>query len=340
MSVDPLHAAAKNFAPARSGPSAGFSRRSLVAGGLVGLGIGRLLAGRPRTFTQAPELPPRTEGTLHRLLAVGDIGLVGETRDLVVAEMAVCMESAPATAVLLLGDNFYPRGVASVDDEQWQSKFEQLFPRQRFPVPFQACLGNHDHNGDTRAQVEYTRRSGRWRMPAEYYSFQLPLEGDRTADFFVLDTQRIWKDHADGTPQLRWLEDSLARSRATWKVVIGHHCIRSYGAHGPIAEIGGRIEPLLERHSVDLYVSGHDHDLQLLRTDAGWVHVVSGAGSCLRETGRGPDTLFAAARPGFAALALGPEELRVEFHAAREGLVHAHSIRRTPRVPARADNAG
>lgn len=270
-------------------------------------------------------------GGEFRVFAVGDIGLPGPTRDFVVAEMTARMADRRADAVLLLGDNFYPDGVASVEDEQWRSKFEQLFPAEIFPIPFYACLGNHDHSGNAAAQVEYTKRSTRWRMPAPFYSFSRDLGLDRSAQFFVLDTQRVWKDHSADTPQLAWLENELAHSVACWKVVIGHHFIRSGGAHGEhgiLREVALRLEPLLERHGVDLYVSGHDHDLQLLRTDAGWLQVVSGAGSELRDSGRTRDSLFAESKPGFASFVLRPAELRVEFYVATEGLVHAHVIRK------------
>ena len=45
--------------------------------------------------------------------------------------------------VVLLGDNFYEDGVASVDDPQWQTKFED--PYANIDLPFYAVLGNHDH---------------------------------------------------------------------------------------------------------------------------------------------------------------------------------------------------
>lgn len=265
-----------------------------------------------------------------RLLAVGDIGSEGPTRTLVVAALSAYQAQQPAGAVLLLGDNFYPDGVASVEDEQWRSKFELLFPAALFPIPFLACLGNHDHNGNADAQVEYTRKSTRWHMPAPFYSRSVALENGAQAELFVLDTQRLWKDHSDRSPQLQWLDEALARSQARWKIVLGHHCVRSGGEHGErgiLAEIAARLESRFERHGVDLYLSGHDHDLQLLRTEAGWMQVVSGAGSVLRDTGWTPDTLFADATPGFVAPVLRAEELRIEFHAAGDGLVHAHTLR-------------
>jgi len=60
------------------------------------------------------------------------------------------------------------------------------------------------------------------------------------------------------------------------------------------------VRPLLERYDVDLYLAGHDHDLQLLRTGSRWLQVVSGAGSAPRSTSWEDDTIYAAAQPGFA----------------------------------------
>lgn len=319
----------------------GISRRTALGIGALGFTLGALI--HPFQKRRRPLLACIPAGSCQpgkggsgdvlpgevRILALGDLGLATPTRDLVVAEMSAYMVGRPAEAVFLLGDNFYPNGVTSVEDEQWRSKFEQLFPEATFPIPFQACLGNHDHEGSVAAQVEYSRRSSRWSMPAQYYSRILDLQDGAKAEFFVLDTQRLWKDHTDDSPQLRWFEDALARSKARWKIAVGHHCIRSGGAHGErgiLAEIAGRLEPRFERHGVDLYLSGHDHDLQLLRTTAGWLQVVSGAGSVLRDSGLTDDTLFADSAPGFVALVLRAEELRIEFHIATLGLVHAHTL--------------
>ena len=64
--------------------------------------------------------------------------------------------------------------------------------------------------------------------------------------------------------QFAWLADELAgaRRRAPWLFVLGHHPVFSDGSHGDTRSLVDHLDPLLRRHRVDLYLSGHDHDLQ------------------------------------------------------------------------------
>lgn len=87
---------------------------------------------------------------------------------------------------------------------------------------------------------------------------------------------------------LQDLEQGLRESRAKWKIVIGHHAIRSIGHHGDTQELIHHILPLLKVHyilhiwqiwywnwilshlilwnlqmyEVDYYMNGHDHCLE------------------------------------------------------------------------------
>jgi acid phosphatase len=161
----------------------------------------------------------------------------------------------PFSSVCLLGDNFYPHGVQSIDDPQW-SGFERAFAGPHLAVPFHAALGNHDHHGNVEAQVEYSATSSRWRMPGQYYSFVERAGEGFDAEFFVLDTECIRREERASTEQLRWFEDKLSRSRVRWKIVVGHHPVRSNGEHGGIDRVRDAIEDLMHDHGVALYLFG------------------------------------------------------------------------------------
>ena len=45
----------------------------------------------------------------------------------------------------------------------------------------------------------------------------------------------------------------LSKSTATWKVVIGHHTIRSVGHHGDTEELVDKLLPLLEVKLYDCF---------------------------------------------------------------------------------------
>ena len=107
--------------------------------------------------------------------------------------------------------------------------------------------------GSIEAQIAYTAKSPRWRMPARMFSWSELLPDGGLADFFFIDTTPVY----DGThgwrttfvpletfvvEQFRWLRRELAASKADWKIVVGHHPVFSGGAHG--AELGA--DPLSE----------------------------------------------------------------------------------------------
>ena len=256
--------------------------------------------------------------------AIGDTGYAGEILHANVRSMQRRAERQPVAFVLLLGDNFYPEGVGSTDDRLWREVFEQPFAD--LAVPFHAVLGNHDHRGRYGAQIEYTKKSERWRMPARWYTFSVPVKGGLEAQFFALDTQPIHRGWAEAKEEQDWLETELGTSKARWKIVFGHHPILSHGSHGETAELLARVAPILERHEVDLVVSGHDHDLQILRAKKGWIQVVSGAGSSTRDSEWDEDTLCALAEPGYAWIGIGAKELWIEIATAREGAQFRHRI--------------
>ena len=54
----------------------------------------------------------------------------------------------------------------------------------------------------------------------------------------------------------------MSGSTAKWKIVVGHHAIRSAGHHGDTQELVKQLLPILQANNVDLYMNGHDHCLE------------------------------------------------------------------------------
>ncbi len=106
-------------------------------------------------------------------LAVGCTGSGDANQSRVAQAMEQeCVRKRP-DAVLYLGDNFYPHGVSSPDDPQWQSKFENMFSGPCLSATkFYAIPGNHDYAGSVAAQIQYTAMQNRWVMPARFYRLE------------------------------------------------------------------------------------------------------------------------------------------------------------------------
>jgi len=233
-------------------------------------------------------IPPLVAGKRYAyFIAMGDWG-TGSPAQRQVADLMDAKASRDSLHfVLLLGDNFYSSGVTSVHDPQWQKKFETVYNLPALNVPFFAALGNHDYkkNANPEAQVRYAQRHRtKWQMPARYYTFTRVLDGGATIQFFALDTEALNKIEIMGAAQVEWLAAELAKSTAAWKIVFGHHPVFSNGEHGDTPAMQKYIRPLLEKHRVDFYLAGHDHDRQLLQPVAGVRYVVSGTAAKSRDT--------------------------------------------------------
>ncbi len=279
------------------------------------LGLGAVAAPWARGTADAAEcrprftVPPRETGTAYLdFAAAGDTGSGNARQAAVAASMAAYSSSNPLAFVLLLGDNFYEDGVKSTTDPQWQTKFEKMYDAAALNVPFYAVLGNHDYRENAEAQVDYTKAApgSRWRMPARYYGVGCTLADGSTVDLFGLDTSTWVSDAA----QRQWLDRALDASTARWKIVFGHHPVYSNGHHGNSAGLIEALAPILA-HRADVYISGHDHDLQVLQPQGGVRYLVSGAGSRLRRTGCRDDTLYAASRLGFTAFRVSRREMSI-----------------------------
>ncbi|KAM4594691.1 tartrate-resistant acid phosphatase type 5a [Fundulus diaphanus] len=239
--------------------------------------------------------------TSIRFLAVGDWGglpyppYVTAVQKTTAHEMSKVAEQMGVDFVLALGDNFYYKGVDSVDSPRFQETFESVYTAKSLRVPWYVLAGNHDHAGNVKAQIEYSQRSDIWRFPSYYYelNFHIPNTG-KTLTIIMLDTVMLCgnsDDFVDEKPrgplsavdanrQLVWLQERLARSEADFLLVAGHYPVWSVSEHGPTECLLQRLHPLLLKHNVTAYLCGHDHNLQYLE-ESGVGYVVSGAGNFL-----------------------------------------------------------
>lgn len=279
---------------------------------VAGLAFGRLMAGRGYALPgplSLGRLKPEAEPV--RVLAFGDFGSGSRAQRQVAADMLAYHKENPFDLGITVGDNFYPSGLSSPVHRRWQSQWEELYTP--LGIEFYAILGNHDTRDSLSpyAQVLRTKRSTSWRMPAPVYTFSAgPVQ------FFAIDTDKGRLD----AEQLGWLEAELKRSGAAWKVVYGHHPLKSDGEHGDDSytrKMRDLLLPVLQAGGADVYLAGHDHDMQYLKPEGGLNLFISGGGGKSHRALRAPyHRRWGRSTFGFTVLEAEGERLSVEFVGA------------------------
>ncbi|HUR68310.1 MAG TPA: metallophosphoesterase [Candidatus Thermoplasmatota archaeon] len=343
-------------------------RRAASLGLAFALGVGVLLPALAHgTLAAEPE-------PLARFLVLGDTG-TGAAGQYHVKDgfMTVCAARGCDFA-MINGDLIYDTGVSSVDDPQFQTKFEM--PYADVPLTFYLTTGNHD-NSDPRdgglgtdpgrgdIEVAYHSKpgtSGKWYLPARSYEARI---GD--VSLFSLDTNTmmsygVTRRGADPVAtvqdedpamlaQERWLDAAMAASDARWKIAFGHHPLYANGEHGNAGAYDGQgqdvagapfpttlglgVKLFLESHvcgKADLYLAGHDHDLEWLQPNASCGAtelIVSGAGSKsrpLQDPARNPVRFQQGGTTGFWWISLADDAMTAACYDADATLLYELTI--------------
>jgi tartrate-resistant acid phosphatase type 5 len=270
----------------------------------------------------------RSDGTV-RFVAMGDTGkgTLGQTS--VAQGIKRKCDADGCDFVILLGDNIYESGVVSVDDPQWQEKFE--IPYQAIDLPFYAVFGNHDYGSlglglefnKGPFEVAYTNKSKKWKMPATHYTFQ---QGD--VGFVALDTNSLLWANTDHGSQSTWYAGAVAQLTTTWKIAVGHHPYLSNGTHGNAGsytditgilfpqQLGIDVKNFVETHvcgTVDVYIAGHDHSRQWLQPSCGMELLVSGTGAEGTALASRNPSIWESEALGFLYVVIRGKELRGQF---------------------------
>lgn len=236
--------------------------------------------------------------TALHVLTIADGGSGTAPQRAVGQRMAERHRMRAVDLVLMAGDNLYDRGDPAEAESKFQRPYRELLDAG---VPFHAVLGNHDIlTGHGVPQLNYAPfgMQGRW-----YALRRGPVE------FFMIDTNRdaAWQH------QMPWLKKALAASTAPWKVVIGHHPLRSSGLYGDDPRAIARLAPLFRRHGVQLSISGHEHHYERSLPINGTTYLVVGnAGASLRPVLPGPRSARAVSTYGFTELSFTDQELQIE----------------------------
>lgn len=238
---------------------------------------------------------PKGEPAADRFAVIGDAGTGTKGQYDVAQQMALWRQRLPFNSVLALGDNVYPHGDPGTFNERIFQPYQALF---RQGVRFLPVLGNHDVKaGFGDQQLAY------WGVPP-YYSVKLGKPGS-DVEIFGLDTTAIIPGYLGDEPrasvvsaqrgkeQMFWLENALANSTASMKVVMGHYPLFSKGAYAKVKRLlwqrtlEAKLAPILRQHQVDLYLAGHEHHYEKPLYLNGVCYAVSGAAGALNSPSKG-----------------------------------------------------
>jgi acid phosphatase type 7 len=197
-----------------------------------------------------------------RFVAFGDSGEVNEDQDTLLDQM----RTVPFDFMVHTGDIAYESGTR----EELDRTFFQVYRELLGDYPIFPSSGNHEYETEDAAPFREAfdlPRNGGPDGTERWYSFDW---GD--VHFVALDTELI------GSVQARWLEEDLARNERPWTIVYGHRPPFSSGYHGSDGGFRTTFGPILEKHQVDLVLSGHDHHYERTKPQNGVTYVVTGGG--------------------------------------------------------------
>jgi 3',5'-cyclic AMP phosphodiesterase CpdA len=170
----------------------------------------------------------------------------------------------PIDLVLHAGDLVDQRGDLDPDDEwgEWIAAAGYHYA----VLPQIPAAGNHEYEKQLLPDQVAPRRLGAY-WPLQ---FALPQNGAQSAKAttYFVDFQGVRFIVLDGTSaldrgtaehQARWLDRTLADSRARWNIVLFHQPIFSCGRPADYEALTAAWRPVLENRRVDLVLQGHDH---------------------------------------------------------------------------------
>ncbi|KAJ7975292.1 Purple acid phosphatase [Quillaja saponaria] len=243
--------------------------------------------------------------------------------------------------VVSTGDNFYDNGLINEHDTAFEESFTKIYTANSLKKQWYSVLGNHDYRGDAEAQLSHVLR----KIDSRWLCLRSFIVNAEVAEIFFVDTTPFVKEYFTDAGEhhydwrgissqkayvanlLKDLELALMESTAKWRIVVGHHAIRSVGHHGDTQELVEGLLPILQANDIDFYINGHDHCLEHISdTDSHIQFLTSGAGSkAWRGDTKGLNREglnFFYDGQGFMSVQLTPTDAEIEFYGVFGKVLH------------------
>ena len=269
-----------------------------------------------------------------------DLGRNGYYDQKPIAElMGTMAEEVGPEFIIAAGDVHHFDGVRSVNDPLWMTNYELIYAHPELMIAWYPICGNHEYRGNTQAVIDYSRISRRWEMPARYYTRAFEEEGTTVRIVWIDTTPLIdkYRQENDKYPdaclqdintQLQWLDATLASAKEDWVVVVGHHPIYADTSKDEVErlDLQRRVDSILRKHRVDMYINGHIHNFQHIRANGSNIdYITNSSGSLSRKVKAVQGTVFCSSEPGFSILSATPASLELRMIDKHGQVLHTVS---------------
>ena len=293
------------------------------------------------SFAQTPEVWKSLEKTINFYMG-NDLGRNGYYDQKPIAELMGKMgEEIGPECVIAAGDVHHFEGVRSISDPLWMTNYELIYSHPELMIDWFPVLGNHEYRGNTQAVIDYTNVSRRWTMPSRYYSKVFSDDGV-SVRFVMIDTAPLIDKYRNDSAtypdavkqsikaQLSWLEAELKQAKEDWVIVVGHHPIyaQTPKSENERIDLQNRLDPILRKYNVDMYLCGHIHNFQHIRKEGSNIdYVVNSSASLSRKVSAIEGTQFCSSEAGFSVIGADKRELNLNM-IDKEGKV-LYTVKRT-----------
>lgn len=238
--------------------------------------------------------------------------------------------------VLATGDVHHFEGVRSVTDPLWMTNYELIYSHPELMIDWFPVLGNHEYRGNTQAVMDYSNISRRWTMPARYYTKTFEDKGT-TLRVVWIDTAPLidkYRNETETYPdavkqdyqqQLAWIDSVLTAAKEDWVIVAGHHPIYAETPkdESERKDLQSRLDPVLRKHKVDMYICGHIHNFQHVRVPGtNTDYITNSAGSLARKVKPIEGTQFCSPEPGFSIVSADKKALELRMIDKKGNILH------------------
>jgi hypothetical protein len=273
------------------------------------------------------------------ILCIGNFG-TGRKEQYDVAKLLLDLcKNSNCKLILGLGNNIYPNGVSSVNDNQFLEKFEIPYSILPNNIKFYNILGNKDYHfkNSTKLQVKYhySGKSFRWILPNNFYCFTKMFK-TVPVEFVAIDTNLDRMKNK--VAQEKWAVNTLLESRARWRIVFGHHPWTSFGKGGKVKDSSGELnelyEKLVETNKVDLIISGHENSQQHVYIPGKPNMIISGVGGYKHSETKeeqvfiAKELKFRSIEPGLVKISVNKNELSLAFYNTNNKVLYNFTIKK------------